>query len=336
MSELRQDPTTNAWVIIAHERAKRPNHFARSKEPAEPPPPYRADCPFCEGNESITPAEEWAYRSGMPNGPGWWVRTIPNKFAALQMEGSMERKDEFGLFRRMDGVGKHEVIVEAPRHDASMALMSSQQVEEIVLMYRDRYLFLREDPRFKYLTIFKNYGERAGTSLEHPHSQVVATPIVPAAVRHRLDVAMQYYDNTGKCIYCDVLIVEQKVGARIVYESDRFVAFHPFASRSPFETWIFPKVRQSAFGQISIGEAKEFAHVLRIVLLKLHKGLENPDYNAIIHTVPFKDEVEEYYMWHMQIVPRVSHVSGFEMGSGIYINSAVPEETAAFMRRIEV
>ena len=333
MSELRQDPTTNDWIIIATERAKRPKQFARPAERVPAPlPEHDPQCPFCPGNESWTPPEEWAYRTGRPNETGWWVRTIPNKFPALRPEGSLERRMHNSLYRTMDGLGKHEVIIETPRHNASLAFLPDEQVEEVVLMYRDRYLALREDPRFKYIIIFKNSGERAGTSLVHPHSQLVATPIVPPYIRRKHEVATQFYDNTGKCVYCEMRDEELRIGLRVILETERFVVIHPFASRSPFETWILPKVHHPSFGQISVPEAREFARVLKNTLLRLHKVLNGPDYNFILHTIPVKDENEEYYLWHLQIVPRIVRVAGFEMGSGIYINTALPEETAAYMR----
>jgi UDPglucose--hexose-1-phosphate uridylyltransferase len=334
MPELRQDPATKQWVIIARERAKRPHDFIK---PVSPPslPSYKDDCPFCPGNESMTPPETMAYRKGgSPNGPGWWVRAFPNKFSALVPDGSISRREEEGLFRKMDGVGQHEVIVESPLHNQSIALMENKQVEEILLAYRERYLALREDPRFKLIIIFKNHGRAAGTSLEHPHSQLVATPIVPLNIRHRFEKAASHFDDYGTCVYCDIIREGLRVPTRLLQETDRFVAFHPFASRAPFETWILPKEHQASFGSISMRDAKEFAGVLRTTLFQLYRGLNNPDYNYIIHTAPTKDEHEEYFHWHLQILPRLVTPAGFELGTGIFINTALPEETAAFMRNL--
>ncbi len=333
MSELRQDPTTNDWIIVAKERAQRPVQFARAENRA-PLPEHDPSCPFCPGNEARTPPEAWAYRTGRANDQGWWVRTISNKFPALRPEGSLERRMENGLFRTMQGVGHHEVVIETPSHNTPIPFMPDGQVEEVVLMYRDRYLALRDDPRVKYLILFKNSGERAGTSLLHPHSQLVATPIVPPHIRRKHEVATQYYDNTGKCVYCEVRDEELRAGIRVVMETERFVVLHPFASRYPFETWILPKAHHPSFGHIAIPEAKEFARVLKTTLRKLWKALDGPDYNYILHTVPLKDENEEYYLWHAQVIPRIAHMAGFEMGSGIYINTVLPEETAEAMRRV--
>ncbi len=334
MPELRQDPATREWVIISKERAKRPHDFIQeSEEPALPE--YDAECPFCAGNESMTPPEILGYRSGgEPNGPNWWVRVIPNKFAALIPEGSLERQKEEGFFRKMDGVGYHEVIIETPIHNLHMAHMEDKQVEEILLAYRERYLALREDPKVRVILIFKNHGRGAGTSLEHPHSQLVATSIVSSEIRMKLEKATSYYDDNGSCVYCDMMKQSLKSGKRIVLETEKFVVFHPFASRVPFQTIIISKEHQASFGLITLNDLKEFAHILKTVLAKLHRGLGNPDFNFIVHTAPVKDEQEDFYHWHLQIFPRLTTRAGFEMGSGIYINTAMPEETAAFMRNL--
>ncbi len=334
MPELRQDPATKQWVIIATERAKRPQDFVKNA-PSVSLPAFQANCPFCPGNESMTPPETLACRSGGPaNGPGWWVRVIPNKFSALVPEGSLSRQATDGFFRKMDGVGRHEVIIETPRHDLSIPTMEDKQVEEILLTYRERYLALREDPRFKLIIIFKNHGPRAGTSLEHPHSQLVAMPIVPLTIRYRFEKAAGHFDDEGTCVYCDILKEGLRARSRLILESDRFATFHPFASRAPFETWIIPKRHQASFSALSTEEAKEFAWVLKRTLLQLYQGLNNPDYNYIIHSTPIKDEQEEYFHWHLQILPRLVTPAGFELGTGMFINTALPEETAAFIRGV--
>lgn len=333
MPELRQDPATKQWVIIATERAKRPEDFVKNTPPVAAPA-FQPACPFCPGNESMTPPEVLAYRDGGPaNGPGWWVRVTPNKFPALVPEGSLFRRSADGVFRKMDGVGRHEVIIETPLHDLSIPKMEDKQVEEILLAYRERYLVLREDPRFKLIIIFKNHGTRAGTSLEHPHSQLVAMPIVPLTIRYRFEKAAGHFDDEGTCVYCDILKDGLKAASRLILESDRFATFHPFASRAPFETWILPKRHHASFSSISLDEAKEFAWVLKRTLLQLHQGLGNPDYNYIVHSAPIKDEEEEYFHWHLQVLPRLVTPAGFELGTGMFINTALPEETAAFIRR---
>ena len=334
MPELRQDPATKQWVIIATERAKRPTDFMKTSTPVSLPV-YQPNCPFCPGNESMTPPETMAYRKGgSANGPGWWVRAFPNKFSALAPEGSLSRQETEGFFRKMDGVGQHEVVVESSQHNLCIPLMADSQVEEILLAYRERYLALREDPRFKLIIIFKNHGSRAGTSLEHPHSQMVAMPIVPLTIRYRFEKAAGHFDDEGTCVYCDILREGLRIRTRLTLESDRFATFHPFASRAPFETWIVPKKHHASFGSISIDESKEFAWVLKKTLSQLYRGLNNPDYNYIIHSAPIKDEQEEYFHWHLQILPRLVTPAGFELGTGMFINTALPEETADFIRNL--
>jgi UDPglucose--hexose-1-phosphate uridylyltransferase len=332
MPQLRQDRTTKEWVIIAVERSKRPHDF-KKMEPIVERPLYREDCPFCPGNEHLTPHETLAYRSsGLPDSKGWWVRVVPNRFPALSPDGSLERKEEKGFFRMMDGVGIHEVVIESPSHNRFLPLMEDKQVEEILLAYRERYLALRGDSRIKLIIIFKNHGVAAGTSLEHPHSQLVGTAVVPSNIRKKLEEAARYYDDHGSCVYCDLIEEELGFEKRIVMDTEKFVVLQPFASRFPFETWIMPKEHQASFGLISMEDSKKFAKILRATLFKLYSKLNDPDYNFVIHTAPIKDEWEDYYHWHLQIVPRLTTPAGFEMGSGIYINGSLPEETAQFLK----
>jgi UDPglucose--hexose-1-phosphate uridylyltransferase len=336
MPELRQDPASKRWVIIARERSQRPHDFVRAREIPEPGPAHLATCPFCAGNEALTPPESFALRDGTPaDAPGWRVRVVPNKFAALLPAGSTERCTENEFFRWMDGVGKHEVIIESPLHNVYLPFMDDRQVQDVVGTYRERYLALREDPRFKLILIFKNHGISAGTSLDHPHSQLVATPVVPTDIRAMFQKAFDFFDDTGLCVYCQMLAEELRLRKRVILESASFAVFHPFASRIPFETWIVPRKHGASFGLIAMAESDEFALVLKRVLRKIHFGLKNPDFNFIIQTAPVKDEFEDYFHWHLQILPRLTTTAGFEMGTGIYINVALPEETAQFMRELE-
>ena len=329
MSIIRQDPTTKEWVIIAAERKRRPHEFAK---PAGAPAMSQeeASCPFCPGQEAATPDE--IFRIPAPKESGWVVRVTSNKFPALGQTGSLERREEGPLFREMDGVGMHEVIIETPSHDRVLALMTDQEVADVLITYQVRYKALRKDPRLKYIIVFKNHGEAAGTSLSHPHSQLVATPVPPMLLRRKYEVAVTHYDDTGRCLYCDVAEEERKAKRRIVLETDRFLVFHPFASRVPFETWIMPKQHQPSFGQVSEGDLRELAPVLRRMLRALYDLLGNPDFNYIIHSAPIEDENKDYYLWHIQILPRVNTIAGFELGSGVYITTMLPEESAAVMR----
>ncbi len=332
MSEIRQDPTTREWVIIARERSKRPHDFVHTQAKPELPS-FSPTCPFCPGNEAMTPPESFTLLDKQSK--KWRIRVFPNHFPALTPEGSAGRREHDGFFLDMYGKGIHEVIVETPEHNAPLALADEDRLADLLLTYQKRYLALSEMPFLKLIIIFKNHGPSAGTSLEHPHSQLVGTPVVPRHIRIRHEIAVQYYDNTGRSLYSDLVNHELRVGERIVMDTDKFVVFHPFASHSPFETWIMPKSYRASFCNVSSDNIKSLAGVLHATLVKLHRGLNNPDYNFVIDTTPIGDENKDYYLWHMRIIPRLTEVAGFEIGSGIYINTALPEETAQFMREFK-
>lgn len=329
MSLIRQDPTTKEWVILATERAKRPHEFRR-------PSGFRdgqtrsASCPFCPGNEGSTPGE--VFRIPDETSAGWGVRVIPNKYAAVGAAGEPERREIGPLFREMRGVGFHEVIIESPVHNRFISAMSDAEVERILLAYRARYRVLREDPRVRYIIIFKNHGTGAGTSLEHPHSQLVAVPVAPMQIRRKYEVAVGHYDDTGRCLYCDLAGEERRAKVRMVSETPRFWVFHPYASRLPFETWIGPKRHQPSFGALSDDEIGELASVLRRTLGTIYEALGDPDFNYILQTAPVEAENNPYYLWHIQILPRLAMIAGFELGSGISISTVLPEASAEFIR----
>ena len=318
-------------MIIAPERGKRPDQFrsavVRSKEPTFDP-----GCPFCPGNEAATPPEVLVKRLCAAGKSGWQVRVVPNKFPALTPQGSTKLHTEAGFFQKMDGFGYREIIVETPIHDRFLAAMRAEEVEAILRAYRDRYVALKEDPRVKFILIFKNHGEGAGTSLQHPHSQIVATPIVPVNLRRKYEEAVRYHDATGRCLYSDLIEAERTVGERVITETPGYIVFHPFASHVPFETWLVPKAYQSAFGQVSLEELKELSKILPRTLARLAEVLNDPDYNLVLHSAPVGDENKEYFLWHLRIVPRLTQLAGFEIGSGMLINIYKPEETARLVR----
>ena len=329
MSEMRQDPTTREWVIIATQRGKRPSGLAH-RAPRTEKPAFVSSCPFCPGNEALTPPPEHCLAD--PNTASWRVRVVANKYPAVTPEGSTSRRADRGLFRSMDGVGFHEVIVETPVHNESLALMNDAEVAQILSVWRQRYDELCRAPAVRSIVIFKNHGPGAGTSLDHPHSQLVATSIVPSHIRRQYEVAVGYHDDNGRCLYADLAEREMEAGTRIVMATQRYTVFHPFASHRPFETWIMPKASQAGFNQATIEDIDELARVLRTVLLKLHRGLDDPDFNLVIDSAPVGEEGHDFYRWHVRVVPRISEAAGFEIGSGMFINTALPEETAAFMR----
>jgi len=226
MPELRKDYVTDTWVVFSAARAHRPGAFKKEKLTTDP-----AKCPFCYGHEPMTPPEILAYRKdGQPNGPGWWIRCVPNKFPALQIEGEVHRRVN-QLFHSVSGVGAHEVIVETPEHEATLATLPEERVEEVLWAFRDRIVDLKKDPRFQYILVFKNHGEAAGASLEHPHCQLIATPIIPKRVREEVDGAREYYRYKERCVYCDMVRQERQERTRLITENDHFVALAPFASR---------------------------------------------------------------------------------------------------------
>jgi UDPglucose--hexose-1-phosphate uridylyltransferase len=331
MPELRKDPIIGRWVIIATERAKRPSDFKVAHPPLKGGP-----CPFCPGNEDKTPREVLAYRGngGAANAGGWSVRVVPNKFPALMIEGGLNREG-VGMFDKMNGVGAHEVVIESPSHEATFPDLTQQQVEEVCWAWRDRVLDLKRDQRFRYILIFKNWGEAAGASLEHPHTQLIALPIVPRYVHEELRGANHYFDLKERCIWCDIIRQEQKDDVRIVHENEGFIAVAPWAPRSPFETWVMPKEHQSNFEDGQRATYSMLADCLRRTLKKLDLALERPPYNFILHTLPLTEKHSASYHWHVELMPTLTKVAGFEWGSGFYINPTPPEEAARFLRKIE-
>lgn len=329
MPEIRYNMITREWVIIATERAKRPEDFAKANPRKPTPPPHDPKCVFCTGNEHLTPPESLR----IPNGSGGWsVRVIPNKFSALNPTLELTRKVD-GLKRTISGAGIHEVIVETPAHDKTLALLSDGEIENVLEAYRQRYSAVTEDPRVAHVTLFKNHGERAGSSLEHPHSQLVGTPIIPPQVRERMENALRFYDETGDCIFCATVADELVDQARIVEQTDHFAAFIPYAALTPFHLWIFPLRHAANFMDTTDAESKDLAHLLRRILRKMYFSLVNPDFNLSVRTPPREASGLKYYHWYISLIPRVTRVAGFEIGSGMFINVALPEQSAEFLRK---
>lgn len=331
MNELRQNLITRDWVIIATERSHRPHEFNRDRPPTPPVPDYRPDCPFCAGNEHLTGVEV----ARLCDERGWRVRAVLNKYPALSQDGEPMRQAG-SIFRSLSAVGVHEVIIEHPQHNVSLARLPIADIANVLQMYRQRYSQLRQDSRISTIIIFKNHGKGAGTSLEHPHSQIAATPIVPYQLRLRTREAIRYFDDWGECLFCRTLEEELRAGDRILAQNDRFVAFIPYAALSPFHIWIFPRRHVSSFEDITDEEIRDLAQMLKTVLAKLDIGLNDPDYNYTIRSIPTDEHRTEYFHWYLAIIPRVSLVAGFELGSGMFINTALPEESAEFLRSVDV
>ncbi|MEK6678152.1 MAG: galactose-1-phosphate uridylyltransferase [Nitrospirota bacterium] len=336
MPELRKDPIIGRWVIISTGRGKRPTNFTHKREDIL----KGGFCPFCPGNEDKTPPEVLSYRNdgSKPNTPNWSVRVVPNKFPALQIEGYLHREG-VGIFDKMSGIGAHEVIIESPEHTESLATLPIKQVENVLWAFRDRMMDLKKDTRFRYILIFKNQGFEAGATLEHPHSQLIALPIIPSLVAEEMKGAKEYYEYKERCIFCDIVRQETTDRSRVVAENNEFVTLSPYAPRFPFETWILPKIHDSSFEDIQKQNMENLARILSESLKRMSRVLNDPPYNFIIHNSPLKDgksTYEDYYHWHIEIMPKLTHVAGFEAGSGFYINPTPPEEAARYLKEAEI
>lgn len=331
MPELRRDPIVGRWVIISTERARRPSDFI-----SKPPERRRSTCAFCAGQEARTPEEVWALRpaGSAPNSPGWVVRVVPNKFPALRIEGDLEPSGE-GLYDRMNGVGAHEVVIEAPEHDARIEQLPLSHLAEVLRAYRERMVDLAKDPRLEYVMVFKNRGERAGASLEHAHSQLIATPIVPMMVDEELAGGLQHFRIKRRCIWCDIIRQERQGGGRVVLEQDGLIALAPFAPRFPFETWILPVGHRSAYEETPVGEFLPLARLLSEILTRMNRTLGDPPYNLMLHSAPLRAGALDHFHWHLEIIPILTRVAGFEWGTGFFINPTPPEEAARYLREAE-
>ncbi len=332
MPELRKDPIVGRWVVMAPDRAKRPGDVKDEPRMVE----GEFD-PFAEGSEAATPPEILAYRNpGSPaNGPGWRVRVVPNKFPALQVEGNLDKRGD-GIYDMMNGVGAHEVIIECPHGETNMSRLSVENIREVLWVYRDRLVDLKKDRRLVHALIFKNKGALAGASLQHSHSQLIATPVIPISIWDELTGALEFYNYRGRCIYDDMIQQELATGSRVVIDSPNFVVICPFASRFPFETWILPRQHSSHYENIPRQSIEELGAVLKTVLRKLELALDDPPYNFVLHTAPFDMGELPHFLWHIEIFPRLTRVAGFEWGSGFYINTVMPEQAAEFLRDIEL
>ena len=333
MSELRRDPITGRWNIVNTDDPLGPEDFQ-----VEPHVLSGATCPFCYGNERMTPPEIYTIRPSSASGansPGWQLRVVPNKFPALRIEGDLNRRG-LGLFDLCNGVGAHEVIIETPEHQRHMADLSLQELEQVVVAFKARSLDLRGDHRLKYSLIFKNYGLPAGASLEHPHSQLIALPIVPKRVSEELKGAERYFEFRGRCPFCDMLQQELDEDERVICENKNFVAYCPYVSSFPFEMWILPKQHHSDFAAIGSEAIQDFVRMLKEVMGRLRSTLSDPSYNFIIHTAPIEPRERDEYHWHLELIPKLTKVAGFEWGTGFYINPTPPELAAKALREVSL
>lgn len=333
--ELRKDPITGRQVAFAPERASRPF------EHTEPPPATLLDrCPFCRGNEDLTPEAVLQPGDSGEASPEWLVRVIPNRYPAFAMTGESDAPRIAAnsgevLFESLPGAGRHEVLIESPDHRRQMSELTDEQFLRIVDVYQQRILALADDDRLAHITIFKNQGAAAGASLEHVHSQLVATPFVPRSIDEELDAATGFSRSAhseSPSLWSAILKRELRESARIISESDSFVVFCPFASRFPYETWIVPRRHEPHFTEPASRETHEFAELLHRTLSALERTLPIPSYNFALCTAPFCDKRSPAYHWHLKITPRIAGIAGFEVGTGGWINIVMPEVAAARLR----
>lgn len=332
MADLRKDPATNRWVIVNTDNPKTPADFEKEEHLFKSGP-----CPFCYGNEFMTPPEIDAFRhqGTQPNTPGWSVRAVANKFPALQIEGDLSRRG-IGIYDMSNGIGAHEVIIETPYHDKDITDLTDDEVAAAIEMYCRRSLDLQKDKRFKYILIFKNYGASAGASLKHSHTQLIALPMIPKNVLEEIHNANNYFRYRERCIFCDILRQELHEKERILIENKFFVSYCPFVSRFPFEIHIIQKEHKVCFCKMNSNEKFEMAKILRETIQRLKIALSEPSYNFIIHSSPFDCENYDYYHWHIEIIPRLSRVAGFEWGTGFYLLPTPPELAIKYLKEAKI
>jgi UDPglucose--hexose-1-phosphate uridylyltransferase len=330
MSEYRQDPLSRRWVIIGcDDRAGRPNEFVEATTRQS-----NLSCPFCVGNEAETPEALATYSAG-GNG-AWTVRVVPNKYPAVTTDESRctscELLSPSPSSGQAAGFGRHEVIIESPRHVASLSELTDEEAELVFTAYRDRLQQLKAEGAFRYAQIFKNVGPAAGASLEHVHSQLVALPGVPEVLQTELMSCEEHFQRTGRPLFPELIERELSGGKRIVAASPAFVAFCPYASRFPYELWIAPRQHQPRFEDTELGELGELSRLVRDCIGRIERAVGLSSYNYLLHTQPFDTPAHDHYHWHIEILPRLTKVAGFEWGTGCFINPYAPESAAVQLR----
>jgi UDPglucose--hexose-1-phosphate uridylyltransferase len=341
MPTLRRDPITGRWVINPDEEKDHTSSLLEMEKLIG-----EGICPFCEGNEKHTPPEIFALRGtgSDKNGPGWEVRVVPNISPSLNIEPDLDRRGE-RMYDLMNAVGAHEVIIETPQHVANLADLDALQIKKVMDTYKTRILDLKRDQRLRSAFIFKNYGERAGSSpIKHAHSQLIAISVTPKNLKEELVGARNYYDYKERCVFCDMVKLELSAGKRTICSNTDFLAIAPFASRFTHEIWILPQKHSADFETLGDAGSQNLATLLKEVLLRLKILLNDPPYNFILHSGPNRTKrrkeawktLSEDYHWHIEIMPRYTRIDGFEWGTGLYINATTPEEAAAGLRKVKL
>lgn len=329
MPEIRQNLATREWVIIATERARRPEQFILpSRGSILDRPEHDPSCPFCPGNEELD-----LERFRIPVTGDWQVRVVRNRYPAL-LEHDRYQRHFHGINRALAGFGYHDIVVESRRHNTCAALEPVEGLINTLVAFQMCATIYRGDPRIEHIVFFKNHGATAGTSLLHPHAQAVALPVVPHDIRVRNEEARRYFDDYGECVLCRMREDEEQQQDRVIVSSRHFTAFIPYAAYSPFHLWIVPRRHAAHFLDAATEEIEDLAHVLRDVLRRIYYGLNDPDYNYIIRSAPESERMARHLHWYVTIIPRVTQTAGFEMGTGMFINTALPEESARFLRNV--
>jgi UDPglucose--hexose-1-phosphate uridylyltransferase len=329
MGELRREPVTRMWVVVTTENPKGPADFLPYKPPYQPQEPKGA-CPFCRGNEEMTPKEIFSYKE--KGGKGWSVRVIPNKFPFFHVEGDFDRRPE-GMYDVMDALGAHEIVVESPEHHENFATMKPDQIEKVLLTYKERILDLEQDSRLEQFVILKNYP---GVFNRHPHSHLLAMPVIPKRIDEEIEGTLDYYQRKERCIFCDIVKEEISMRKRVILETAHFLVFSPFASRYPFETWIVPKTHASDFHHIGAEEVSDLSIAIQSLFSRIHKLLLDPPFSLTFHTSPVRNRFHRAeYHWHIETRLRIGLREGFEWGTGFFVNPTPPEDAAAYLREAE-
>lgn len=323
MSEIRKDPTSSTWVILAPKRSARPHSFVSTSHPQDDP----SKCPFCIGD--VAAGTVFRYKK---HGKMFEVTTVENKYPALSLGDAVEHGNSAPFYRFLRGMGGHEVIVETVKHDSCLADLSQEEIEAIIGAYVERYIFWDKDPRIRYVLIFRNHGEEAGASLAHPHSQLIALPMIPSRVLDELEVSKEHYELTGNCIYCSMARHELLSRENVLFENATMMVYGPYAQRFPFELCIMPKPHASDLSEILANEISDLAEALRFVSISLYRNLNDPPFNMMLHTCPTEMPGLLYYHWHIELIPRLSKPAGFEWGAGIYINAVTPEDSIRLLK----
>ncbi len=332
-SELRFDLAGEDWVVIATGRAKKPEAFKKKRIIKKL---AKKDCPFCQIDTQKKPVLIYAKGKKLPLGDNipknWTTIVVPNKYPAFCPSEFWEERIEGGIYKRIKGIGFHEVVV-TKDHKKTLADFSVEQVKEVFDVYHDRYLSLMNEKFVKYVSIFHNHGVEAGASQPHPHSQIITTPLIDSDLRNALSSSKEYYQKNKKCVYCQMIDWERRSKERIVFENKEFLAVCPFASRSAFQVIVSPKKHLPYFEKITDKQKWYLAEAFRNSLKKINKALKDPAYNFYLHTAPCDGRNYDYYHWHWTILPKTGIWAGFEIGTRMEISVIEPEKAAQYLRK---